>query len=89
MQLVILSLSFDYTSHTKRPPLPAYAGTGYEMRGQAAGAYLVRDRQDRFGVLYMKKGISNIEQGTQNYEVQENRQRIGGASPTLHLNKSL
>jgi hypothetical protein len=47
------------------------------MRGQAAGAYLVRDRQDRFGVLYMKKGISNIEQGTQNYEVQENRQRIG------------
>jgi len=59
------------------------------MRGQAAGAYLVRDRQDRFGVLYMKKGISNIEQGTQNYEVQENRQRIGWASPTRYLNKSL
>jgi len=30
---------FGYAYHTKLPPLPAYAGTGYEMRGQAAGAY--------------------------------------------------
>ena len=92
MQLVILNLSFDYTSHTKRAPLPAhsteftlsaaewaqdrlYAGTGYEMGGQAAGSLSFYYTQDRFGTgqagqvwcaLHEKR---NIEYRTRNSEL--------------------